>query len=85
VSMTSIFSVLFAIASALLWGWSAWVHLPVLGSGYGSLTSKMRDGTIETTAEPFFAAMKKIAKLNAAAALCAMLAAFFQAVSMLKP
>jgi hypothetical protein len=45
----------------------------------------MRNGTIETTAEPFFAAMKKIAKLNAAAALCAMLAAFFQAVSMLKP
>ncbi len=34
-----ILSVVFALAAAFLWGWSALINVPVLKSGYGTLVS----------------------------------------------
>lgn len=69
--IATIASVFFAAAAAALWAWSATVNLPILGSGWGALVN----------AEPFYAAMKKVARLNMAAATSAFLSALFQAVA----
>jgi hypothetical protein len=65
-------SVLFAAFAAILWGWASIVNLPIIGSGYGEIANL----------NPFYAAMKKVAVLNACAAGCAFLSALFQAVAL---
>ena len=62
-------SVLFALAAAALWAWSSLVNLPVIGSAYGAIANL----------DPFYAALKKVARLNALAAVCAFLSAALQA------
>jgi hypothetical protein len=78
----SIVSVVFAIAAAVLWGWSAFVNVPVLKSGYGTLVSVMKDGSTVIGEAPFYAALAKISRLNAFAAGCACLSAITQAVTL---
>jgi hypothetical protein len=75
-----ILSVVFAIAAAVLWGWSAFVNVPVLKSGFGTLVSVMKDGSTVAGEAPFYAALAKISRLNAFAAACACLSAITQAV-----
>lgn len=65
-------SVLFALIAAGLWAASATVNLPIVGPGYGTLVNL----------EPFHAAMKKVARLNAGAAFCAFASATAQAISL---
>ncbi len=79
----SILSIVFALVAAILWGGSAFVYVPVLQSGWGSLVSIMQDGSRELGEAPFYAALKKIARLNAAAAACACLSAIAQAIALL--
>jgi hypothetical protein len=69
VTLISGLSVLFALLAAALWAWSSLVNLPVIGSAYGAIANL----------DPFYAALKKVARLNALAAACAFLSAFFQA------
>ena len=78
----SILSVFFAIAAAVLWGWSAMINVPVLKSGFGSLVSVMRDGSTVVGEAPFYTALAKISHLNAFAAVCACLSAITQAVTL---
>jgi hypothetical protein len=77
-----ILSVVFALAAAVLWGWSAFVYVPIMRSGFGSLVSIMQDGSTEIGEAPFYAALKKISRLNAGAAACACLSAAAQAVTL---
>jgi hypothetical protein len=67
----SILSVVFASLAALLWGCSAFVNVPLLKSGWGTLVSVMKDGSTVVGEAPFYAALAKISRLNAGAALCA--------------
>jgi len=83
VVLWSILSVVFALAAAILWGWSAFVYVPILRSGYGSLVSIMQDGSQELGESFFYAALKKISRLNAGAAAFACLSAAAQAVTLL--
>jgi hypothetical protein len=62
-------SVLFALLAAALWSWSSLVNLPVIGSAFGAIANL----------DPFYAALKKVARLNALAAACAFVSAFLQA------
>ena len=78
----SILSVFFALAAAVLWGWSAMINVPVLKSGFGSLVSVMRDGSTVVGEAPFYAALARISRLNAFAAACACLSAITQAVTL---
>jgi hypothetical protein len=66
-------SVAFALLAAGLWAGSAFVNLPVIGSAYGSIANL----------DPFYSAMKKVARLNALAAGSAAMSAIFQALSLL--
>jgi hypothetical protein len=77
-----ILSVAFAVVAAGLWGWSAFVHVPLIGSGYGALVTTLKDGTTVVGIEPFAAALRRISRLNAGAAACALLSAVAQAVSL---
>jgi hypothetical protein len=52
-TLASLVSVLFALIAAVLWASSAFVNLPVIGSAYGAIANL----------EPFYAAMKKVARL----------------------
>jgi hypothetical protein len=65
-------SVLCALFAACLWACSAMVNLPVIGSAYSSISNL----------EPFYAALKKVARLNAGAASCAFASAVAQAVAL---
>lgn len=65
-------SVLLAIIAAALWAASATVNLPVIGSSYGAIANL----------EPFYAAMRKVARLNAGAAFCAFVSAAAQALAL---
>ena len=78
----SILSVVFALAAAVLWGWSAFVNVPVLRSSFGTLVSILKDGTKVNGEAPFYAALAKISRLNALAAACACLSAVAQAVAL---
>jgi hypothetical protein len=69
---SSVASVLFAAVAAALWIWASILNLPVIGSAYGTIANL----------EPFYDAMKKVAKLNASAAACAFLSASFQAIAL---
>jgi hypothetical protein len=71
-TLASLVSVLFALIAALLWASSAFVNLPVIGSAWGAISNL----------EPFYAAMKKIARLNASAAICAFASAASQALAL---
>ena len=53
-TLASLISVLLALIAAALWAASAAVNLPVIGSAYGTIANL----------EPFYAAMKKVARLN---------------------
>ncbi len=75
-------SALFALAAAALWGWSAFVYVPVLKSGWGTLVTDMKDGSTVIGEAPFYAALTKIARLNAGAAGCAFLSAGTQAITL---
>jgi hypothetical protein len=79
----AILSVVFAFAAAFLWGWSAMINVPLLKSGYGTLVTVMKDGSIVKGEVPFYAALRKISCLNACAAGCACLSALTQAVTFL--
>jgi hypothetical protein len=68
-TIVSDLSVVFALAAAVLWAWSSAVNLPIVGSGYGAIANL----------DPFYAALKKVARLNALAATCAFLSAALQA------
>jgi hypothetical protein len=81
-NLWSILSVVFALGAALLWGWSAMINVPFLKSGYGSLVSFMKDGSTVIGEGPFYAALAKISRLNAGAAVCAFLSASTQAVTL---
>ena len=65
-------SVISALAAAVLWGLSSLVNMPVIGSAYGTIANL----------EPFYAAMKKVARLNASAAGFAFLSAILQACAL---
>ncbi len=65
-------SVVFAALAALLWAWSSFVNIPVLGSGWGTLVNS----------NEFYAAMKKIGRLNMSAAACAFVSTLMQALTM---
>jgi hypothetical protein len=65
-------SVLFAAIAAALWAWASLVNLPIIGSTWETI------GKLE----PFYDAMKKVAKLNASAAASAFLSALFQAIAL---
>jgi hypothetical protein len=58
VTLVSQLSVLFALLAAVFWAWSSLVNLPVIGSAYGTIANL----------GPFYAALKKVARLNALAA-----------------
>jgi hypothetical protein len=79
----SILSVVFAVAAAILWGWSAFVYVPVLQSAWDTLVCIMQDGSREIGEAPFYAALKKISRLNAGAAACACLSAIAQAATLI--
>jgi hypothetical protein len=79
----SILSVVFALAAAILWGWSARVHVPILRSGFGSLVSILQDGSEEIGQAPFYSAVTRISRLNAFAAACACLSAIAQAITLI--
>ena len=81
--LCQILSVLFAFAAALLWGWSAFVNMPMLKSGFGTLVTVMKDGSTVMGEAPFYAALAKISRLNAGAAGCAFVSALTQAVTLL--
>jgi hypothetical protein len=79
-----ILSVVFALGAAFFWGWSAIVNVPLLKSGYGTLFSVMKDGSTVIGEAPFYAALAKISRLNAVAAVCAFLSALTQAVTLFR-
>jgi hypothetical protein len=62
-------SVVFAALAAFFWGWSSLINLPVIGSAYGAIANL----------DPFYAALKRVARLNALAAASAFLSALTQA------
>ena len=70
--LASTASVVFALLAAGFWAWSSRVDLPVIGSTYATIAN----------IEPFYAAMKKVARLNTAAAACAFVSALTQAVAL---
>jgi hypothetical protein len=72
IAVISFASVLFAGLAAILWAWSSAVNIPVLGSGWDTLVNS--DG--------FYAAMKKISRLNMSAAAAAFISAFCQAAAL---
>jgi len=74
----------FALLAALLWFWSAFINLPLLKSGYGTLVTVMKDGSTIVGEEPFYAALANISRLNAGAASCAFLSALTQAITLLR-
>jgi uncharacterized membrane-anchored protein YitT (DUF2179 family) len=78
----SIVSVVFALGAALFWAWSAFVNVPIIYSGYGTLGTQMTDGSTVVGAGPFYAALTKISRLNAAAAGCAFVSALTQAITL---
>jgi hypothetical protein len=65
-------SVFLAGLAAVLWGASAAVNLPVIGSGWGTLVGL----------DAFYAAMRRVARLNMFAAASAALSALLQAIAM---
>jgi hypothetical protein len=73
--LASMTSVAFALLAAGFWAWSSLVYLPVVGSTYATITN----------IEPFYAATKKVARLNTAAAGCAFVSALTQAVALHTP
>jgi hypothetical protein len=70
INVLSAGSVVFAALAAILWAWSSVINLPVLGSGWGTLVNT----------EEFYAAMKKIGRLNMTAAACAFISTLCQAI-----
>jgi hypothetical protein len=72
VTILSQLSVLFALLAAAFWAWSSLVNLPVIGSAYGAIANL----------DPFYAALKKVARLNALAAGSAFFSALFQAIAL---
>ncbi len=81
--LSSILSVLFAFAAALLWGWSALINVPLLKSGFGTLVTVMKGGSTVIGEAPFYAALAKISRLNAGAAGCAFSSALAQAITLI--
>jgi hypothetical protein len=71
-AIASIVSVIFAMLAAVLWGRSALVNLPIMGSAYGAIANL----------GPFYSAMKKVARFNAGAAGCAFVSAVAQALAL---
>ena len=72
VNALSAASVIFAALAAILWAWSSIINLPVLGSGWGTLVNS----------DAFYAAMKKIGRLNMSAAASAFVSALCQAIAL---
>jgi hypothetical protein len=68
----SIGGVLFALLAAIFWASSSFVNLPVIGSAWGTIANL----------EPFYAAMKRVARLNMVAAFCAFVSALCQAIAL---
>jgi uncharacterized membrane-anchored protein YitT (DUF2179 family) len=79
----SIVSVIFALGAAAFWGWSAFINVPVIYSGYGTLGTQLPNGTTIAGIEPFYSALKTISRLNALAAGCAFVSALTQALTLL--
>jgi len=71
-TLASLASVSLALIAASLWAASAMLNLPVIGSAYGSIANL----------EPFYAAMRRVARFNAGAAACAFLSAAAQALAL---
>ena len=76
----SVLSVVFALAAAGFWGWSATINVPTIYSGFGTLGTVIQDGSKVAGTEPFYLAIAKISHLNAISAGCALASAFSQAV-----
>jgi hypothetical protein len=74
----SLANLVFAVAAAILWFCSARVYIPVLKSGWGTLTSIMKNGSIQKSETPFRDALTKAARLNMWAALFTGLSALAQ-------
>jgi hypothetical protein len=62
----------FAGLAAVLWAGSAAVNIPLIGSGWGTLVGL----------DAFYAAMRKVARLNMFAAISAALSALCQSLSL---
>jgi hypothetical protein len=56
----SALNVVFALAAAVFWGWSAFVNVPHLISGFGTLVTVMKDGSTVAGTGPFYAALTEI-------------------------
>ena len=80
----TILSVVFALAAAFFWGWSAFINVPMLQSGWGTLVTIIEDGSKVNGVAPFYAALAKVSRLNAVAAGCACLSAVTQAVTLFR-
>jgi hypothetical protein len=65
-------SVVCAALAAIFWGWSSLVNLPIIASAYAVIDNL----------GPLYAALKKVARLNALAAASAFLSALTQAVAL---
>lgn len=78
-----IISVVFALGAAVFWGWSAFVNVPTIYSGWGTLGTIMKDGSEVIGTDPFYSALTKISRLNAIAAICALVSAVCQAASLI--
>ena len=72
VLLSSLVSIIFALIAGLFWAASAFVNLPVIGSGFGTISNL----------EPFYRAMKRVSRLNAGAAICAFISATAQSVAL---
>jgi len=79
----SIVSVVFALGAALSWAWSAFINVPVIYSGFGTLGTQLPNGSTVVGPGPFYAALAKISRLNALAAGCAFVSALSQALTLL--
>ena len=79
----SIVSVVFALGAAILWAWSAFINVPTIYSGWGTLVTEMPDGTKVIGVGPFYDALKIVSRLNAGAAACAFASALTQALTLL--
>ncbi|WP_298984035.1 hypothetical protein [uncultured Roseibium sp.] len=70
-------SAAFALAAGAFWGWSSSVKLP---TDFSATMAEMNKGTAELAH-----AMRKSARLNSYAAICAMFAAVLQAIVISRP
>jgi hypothetical protein len=71
-TIASQISIILSLVAAGLWGWSAVANLPVISGTYTDIDNL----------GAFYVAMKKVARLNAGAAICTFASAVAQAAAL---